>query len=89
MMTKHSEQIRKFIKMGSNSSILLLSLVEDILNLSKIEGGVFTINCANFKLKEVLDEVYDIFHFQCTQKKIGLDLVLQREIEQIEIYSDA
>ena len=89
MMTKHSEQIRKFIKMGSNSSILLLSLVEDILNLSKIEGGVFTITCANFKLKEILDEVYDIFHFQCTHKNIGLELKLQREIEELLIYSDA
>lgn len=57
-------KISKFITMGSNSSVLLLSLIEDILNLSKIEGGVFTITKHDFKIDELLEEVYNIFYFQ-------------------------
>ena len=42
------EKIQKFIKMGQNSSILLLSLIEDILDLSKIDAGTFRINISEF-----------------------------------------
>lgn len=58
------DQIQKFIKMGQNSSILLLSLIEDILDLSKIDAGTFRINMSEFKLKELIDEIYDIYEYQ-------------------------
>ena len=58
------DQIQKFIKMGQNSSILLLSLIEDILDLSKIDAGTFRINMSEFNLKELIDEIYDIYEYQ-------------------------
>lgn len=50
--------------MGINSSNLLLALIEDILNLSKMENGTFTIAKSNFKVKELIDEIFDMFSFQ-------------------------
>ena len=40
--------IRKFLKMGTNSSVMLLALVEDILDLSKMEAGTFSVMLSEF-----------------------------------------
>ena len=81
-------RMQRFIKMGTNSSVLLLSLVEDILDLSKIEGGTFKINMVRFKPTELIDEVNDIFIYQCEQKGLKLDIDVSQELCPIEIYSD-
>ena len=59
-----SSTIEKFIKIGQSSSNLLLSLVEDILNLSKMETGIFAVNMSDFYVKDIIDEVYDMYEQQ-------------------------
>jgi signal transduction histidine kinase len=56
--------ISKFMTIGHNSSILLLALVEDILDLSKIESGTFRINISDFLLPDLFNEISDIFEHQ-------------------------
>jgi len=63
-MDQSEETISKFVKIGKNSSFLLLTLIEDILNLSKIEAGIFQINKNYFSIFELLEEIYDIFEVQ-------------------------
>ena len=60
----HVDTITRFLKIGSSSAVLLLSLIEDILDLSKMEAGTFKINYRQFSLKELLEEVYELFYFQ-------------------------
>lgn len=74
--------------MGSNSSILLLSLIEDILDLSKMEGGTFKTNMEDFRVQDMLNEVYDIFYYQCELKKIKLELKIAPQIEDLYVRSD-
>jgi signal transduction histidine kinase len=50
--------------MGINSSILLLALIEDILDLSKIEAGTFSLNVSSFMIPDLLDDIREIFEFQ-------------------------
>lgn len=87
-IVSHSEKMKKFISMGSNSSILLLSLIEDILDLSKMEGGTFKINMEKFSVEELVNEVFDIFYFQCLLKKIKLELKVAQNVRGITAYSD-
>jgi signal transduction histidine kinase len=59
-----SQRIEKFVKMGTNSSVLLLSLIENILDLSKIEAGTFELYKEKFGIRELIDDVEDMFKYQ-------------------------
>jgi len=83
------KQLKKFIAMGSNSSSLLLSLIDDILDLSKMERGTFTVNPTEFLIEETVKECYDIFYFQCLLKKIELQLSVSPEIRGLMVFSDS
>ncbi|HEY9601036.1 MAG TPA: response regulator [Allocoleopsis sp.] len=54
----------------------LLSLINQVLDLSKIEAGRTTLNETNFDLYYLLDEMEDMFHLKAIDK--GLKLVFDR-----------
>jgi signal transduction histidine kinase len=83
-----SDRIKKFIKMGNNSSILLLALIDDILDLSKMEAGTFTIHNDDFSIGVLLDEVEDIFNTQCEQKGIRFNIDIGDEVDGAHLWSD-
>ena len=87
-ITENTEKMRKFIKMGLNSSVLLLSLIEDILDLSKIDSGTFKANISEFNVNKFIDEIYDIFSFQCNQKKLNLNIFIDGSMDNFELKSD-
>ena len=49
--------------MQKNSCLFIASLVEDILDLSRIEFNSFELNNSQFNPKEVVDEVYEMVEF--------------------------
>ena len=74
--------------MGKSSSILLYSLVEDILNLSKMEAGVFFINISSFWVSDIINEILEIFDYQWSQKKINLSSKVDSRLQDLNIDSD-
>ncbi|CAI2360382.1 unnamed protein product [Moneuplotes crassus] len=82
------QTLSKFVKIGKNSSMLLLTLVEDVLNLAKMEAGTFTILNELFPIQEVLGEVQDIFTMQCEQKGLQFVLDVSPDIKNMLIHSD-
>ena len=49
----------------------LLHLINDILDLSKIEAGAMTLQIAEFDLAELLDDLSTMFMLRCQQKGIA------------------
>ncbi|CAI2386737.1 unnamed protein product [Moneuplotes crassus] len=82
------QTLAKFVNIGKSSSVLLMTLIEDILSLSKMEAGTFFITKENFNLPEVLVEIQDIFSMQCEQKKIKFILNLSPKVRNLVMYSD-
>jgi len=60
------------LKMSHNSSKILLGLVEDILDLTKMEAGTFSLNFTTFEVSQIVVEVNEFFQDQCDQKQIQL-----------------
>ena len=60
------------LKMSHNSSRILLGLVEDILDLTKMEAGTFALNFTTFEVSQIVVEVNEFFQDQCDQKQIQL-----------------
>ncbi|TVU52087.1 MAG: response regulator [Arthrospira sp. PLM2.Bin9] len=58
----------------------LLSLINDILDLSKIEAGRVTVSDDDFDLWRMLDEIKDLFSLKASQKNIYLDCVYSPDL---------
>jgi two-component system sensor histidine kinase/response regulator len=58
----------------------LLSIINDILDLSKIESGKLTLERMDFKLGSVFDHVQSLLKEQCKSKGLKLELDLADEL---------
>ncbi|MGL5131082.1 MAG: ATP-binding protein [Planktothrix sp.] len=65
----------------------LLTLINNILDLSKIEAGKITLNPTNFNLYQLLDDLEDMLHLRAANA--GLNLIFKRDSSVAEyIYTD-
>ena len=58
----------------------LLTLINDLLDLSKIEAGKLNIEYADFELRQTLDEVVQEQAVKAREKQINLDLVIDDDV---------
>ena len=65
----NAEKVREYTRKISASSQHLLSLINDVLDMSKIESGKTTLNIAAFRLPELMEELYTILLPQAKAKK--------------------
>lgn len=72
MAHRIDEGINKYLNVILNSSIHLQNVIEDALDMSRIENHHFTIFKEFFTVKEVIEEVCSIMRFQVEQKGINL-----------------
>ena len=54
VLIEEHKHVNKYLKIGINSSKLLKSLIEDVLNLSKIEAGIFKIHKNRFVVMDLI-----------------------------------
>jgi signal transduction histidine kinase len=63
------DNIREYLEKIDISGTHLLSLINDILDMSRIESGKMELDPAPADLHQIMDEVYDIFAMQMKSKK--------------------
>jgi signal transduction histidine kinase/CheY-like chemotaxis protein len=63
---------RNFIEKIDNSAKRLLSIINNILDISKIEAGKLELEKVDFQLDKVIEETIELLRFQATEKKITL-----------------
>jgi len=66
---------REFADTVSSSAEALLTVIDDILDFSKIEAGMLKVECLDFDLRLIMEEVDEMLATRAEDKK--LDLVLQ------------
>jgi len=81
-----NEEQERQLKIVQSSARHLLSLINDILDLAKIESGKGELNVENIALGPIVSEVATTLRPLAEEKGLGLDVGLP--LEEIEIRSD-
>jgi PAS domain S-box-containing protein len=75
---KHYEQLGIINRSGEH----LLNLINDILEMSKIEAGRATLNCTIFDVYEFLNAVRDMFQLRAENKGLNFSCQWQPQVPQ-------
>ena len=73
---EHQESVGIISRSGEH----LLTLINNVLDLSKIEAGKTTLNLKNFDLYRLLDDIHDMFQLKATEQSIQLVLEYTPEV---------
>lgn len=67
--THNPEQVQDYLQKIALSSRHLLGLINDVLDISKIESGKMTLNVQPVSLKEIMDSIVNMMQPQVRAKK--------------------
>ena len=74
--SEEDEKKRTYLETIDKSSSILLNIISDVLDISKIEAGKFSLELRNFNLIEEINSIYTIFQYAANEKNIQfVDLI--------------
>ncbi|UII33267.1 response regulator [Fulvivirga ulvae] len=71
---------QKYIKAIHHAGENLLVIINDILDVSKIESGKFELESTDFNLSEVVDGVLNLFKHKAAENDIALNLTIEENV---------
>ncbi|OFY39470.1 MAG: hypothetical protein A2X18_05090 [Bacteroidetes bacterium GWF2_40_14] len=77
------EQQQKYIKIIEESGTRMINIINDLVNISKIESGLLDLNITQFNLNELLDYIYAYFKPEVERK--GIQLLLDKKLPTNEV----
>ena len=83
-----SAEGKQYLRMARTSNNLLANLMEDILDMAKLEQGVVTLNKSPFAFSELADTLEDLFSLQTKQKGIYLEIDIDDHTRKQTVNSD-
>jgi len=79
--TPLNEEQREYMEIIHNAGETLLALVNDILDLAKIEAGKISFNSQPFRLERVMESISDMMEIKAREKHLQLQLKLDPRLE--------
>lgn len=70
----NKEKVNDYLSKINQSSQHLLSLINDVLDMSRIESGKVSINAKDESLTEIVESISDIIHEEANKKKIDVSV---------------
>ena len=82
-----TENIEKFVSMGKRNAIRLSGIINDLLDISKIEAGKMDFKFELMRVEPVIEYVKT--NLSEVAKEKGLDIVFTPSDENVEVYADS
>lgn len=73
---------REYLGIINRSGEHLLELINDVLDLSKIEAGLISFNERSFDLYRLLDELEEMLQIKAADKNLGLSFIISSAVPQ-------
>jgi CheY-like chemotaxis protein/nitrogen-specific signal transduction histidine kinase len=83
--TESAEDRAKYLNIIESNNNRLIDLVNEILDLSRVESGEFTIRISPTDLNSLCNEITDVFKFRCTN---GVQLIWDKNEKSTYIMTD-
>ncbi len=74
------ENVRQYAGNVKDSSAMLLSIINDILDSSKIESGMMEIIPVNYQLGSLLNDLYNMINLKATEKGLSLEFKIDKSV---------
>ena len=87
MMKDVPDEVRENLSKLRSSSRYLLSLINDILDMSRVENGMLTITSEPFSLSQVLDDLRSMMEAEAKRRQ--LTLIVEMKITHCSVTGDA
>ncbi len=71
---RSEEDREKYLAIIEKSGKRMLNLINDLINISRIEAGQMTVENKHFELNELMDELYHFFKAETNKKAIHLKM---------------
>ena len=79
--------VREYVQDIKNSCLNLLAVINDILDISKLDSGKAELSCSNYRSAGLLQEVYHIIDIQAKKKGLIFEMNTDPQIPN-ELYGD-
>jgi len=76
------DKMRSVLERIQRNGRHLLGLINDVLDLSKIEAGQLTLSLSNYSLKEMVQGVYSAVEPLAAEKKLALKIEVSQDLPQ-------
>jgi signal transduction histidine kinase len=87
-MADNPEEQREFIEEAYKSSIHLLNLINDILDIAKIEAGKMELEFTEVELDELFQDVDNLVTTQAEQKQLSLKIKYPSTLTPVTIFGN-
>ena len=87
-MADSDEERIEFIQESHRSAIHLLNLINDVLNIAKIEAGKMDLDLDAVGLSELLLEIEQFMRPQIEQRGLNFEIVVPATLDEIKLYSN-
>ncbi|MEL7067114.1 MAG: ATP-binding protein [Cyanobacteria bacterium J06581_3] len=87
-MADNDEERKEFIQESHNSAIHLLNLINDVLDIAKIEAGKMNLEMSAVSLQELLAELDKFLRPQIEQRGLDFQIELPATLDEIKLYGN-
>ena len=81
---KNETELNKYIQLAEQSTRNVVTLINDVLNIAKIEAGRIIVDVEPISLQSLLQELRDLFSLESQRK--GIVLIIESDLDSI--YAD-